>query len=59
MIESNNPLFKEQELLKKLYECQDSMEELLDEGKDDIHYFYIGVIIKRLESHLQNNHDIL
>lgn len=46
---------KEQELLKKLYECQDSMEELLDRGKEDKHYFLMEILIKRLEEHISNN----
>jgi hypothetical protein len=60
VIEPNDTrLIKEQELLKKLYECQDSMEMLLDEGKEDKHYFLMEILIKRLELYLQNSHDIL
>lgn len=46
---------KEQELLKKLYECQESMEELLDGGKDDKHYFLMEILIKRLEIYISEN----
>jgi len=46
---------KEQELLKKLYECQDSMEVLLDRGKEDKHYFLMEILIKRLEEHISKN----
>jgi hypothetical protein len=46
---------KEQELLKKLYECQDSMEELLDKGKEDKHYFLIEILIRRLEVYISEN----
>lgn len=50
---------KEQELLEKLYECQYLMEILLDKGKEDNHYFLMDILIKRLESYLQNEIDIL
>jgi hypothetical protein len=43
---------KEQKLLSKLYECQEEMEKLLKDGKDDIHYQMICELIKRLEQHL-------
>ena len=46
---------KEQELLKKLYECQDCMEELLDKGKEDKHYFLMEILIKRLEIYISEN----
>lgn len=46
--------FKEKELLKKLYECQEMMEELLDNGKNDIHYHMINQLIERLEKYLMN-----
>tara|TARA_R110001592_G_scaffold284110_1_gene552390 strand:+ start:429 stop:587 length:159 start_codon:yes stop_codon:yes gene_type:complete len=46
---------KEQELLKKLYECQESMEELLDKGKEDKHYFLIEILIRRLEVYISEN----
>ena len=60
MIENNDiRLIEEQKLLKKLYECQDLMETLLDEGKEDKHYFLMEILIKRLELYLQNSHDIL
>jgi hypothetical protein len=48
-----------QELLKKLYDCQEDMESLLDGGKDDKHYFLMEILIKRLEVYLQNKQDML
>ncbi len=57
---SNNiELNKEKILLKKLYECQDLMEELLIDGKNDKHYFLIEILIKRLELYVQDNCDIM
>lgn len=50
---------KEQILLTKLYECQDMMEELLEKGKDDNHYFLMEILIKRLESFLQDENELL
>ncbi len=50
-----NDSFKEKELLKKLYECQDMMEELLDNGKNDEHYHMINILIERLEKFLSND----
>ena len=50
---------KEQELLEKLYECQYLMENLLNKGKEDNHYFLMDILIKRLESYLQNEIDML
>lgn len=50
---------KEQILLSKLYECQDMMEELLEKGKDDNHYFLMELLIRRLESFLQDEIDII
>jgi len=46
---------KERQLLASLYECQELMEELLDGGKEDKHYFLMEILIKRLELHLQDN----
>ncbi len=56
--EDEQKLLKEQQLLAKLYECQDKMEVLLDKGKDDFHYVLMGVLIKRLEDHLSQNLDL-
>ena len=50
---------KEQILLTKLYECQDMMEELLEKGKDDNHYFLMELLIRRLESFLQDENELL
>lgn len=52
-------LHKEKHLLSKLYACQDDMEELLDKGKQDVHYILIEMLIDRLEKHLQNKQDLL
>ncbi len=54
-----NRLFKEIELLKKLYECQDEMAELLDGGIEDKHYFLMEILIKRLEDHLSGESTII
>jgi hypothetical protein len=54
-----NQVAKEKMLLAKLYECQDLMEHLLNEGTADKHYFLIEILIKRLELHLQHNHDLM
>jgi hypothetical protein len=50
---------KEQDLLRKLYECQEEMEVLLKEGKLDPHYKIISDLIKRLENHLCNCQDLM
>jgi hypothetical protein len=50
---------KEQKLLSKLYECQEEMEKLLKEGKEDKHYKMICELINRLELHLCNNQDLM
>lgn len=52
-------LTKEQDLLRKLYECQEEMEALLKEGKQDDHYKMICELIKRLEKHLCDNQDLM
>lgn len=52
-------LHKERELLKKLYECQDEMAELLDGGSEDKHYFLMEILIKRLENHLSGESTII
>jgi len=51
-------LNKERRLLKKLYECQDLMEETLDKGKEDNHYHLMQLLINRLERHLQYKLDL-
>lgn len=50
---------REQELLKKLYECQDCMGELLNKGKEDKHYFLMEILIKRLEIYISDNSDTI
>lgn len=52
-------LNRERKLLKKLYECHDEMEYLLDKGKEDFHYLLIEMLIDRLEKHLEKQHDLL
>ena len=47
-----------QELLRKLYDCQEDMERLLDGGKEDKHYFLMEILIKRLELHIANQQDL-
>lgn len=42
----------EKELLKKLYECQEMMADLLDGGKEDEHYTMMAELIGRLEKYL-------
>lgn len=42
----------EKELLKKLYECQEMMADLLDGGKEDKHYAMMAELIDRLEKYL-------
>ncbi len=50
---------KEQKLLSKLYECKEMMEDLLDKGKEDKHYFLMEILIKRLETNLSNRYGIV
>ena len=57
--EDEQKIVREQQLLRKLYECQDEMEKLLDKGKRDEHYHMMKLLIKRLEKHLANNHDLM
>ena len=52
-------LNREQELLRKLYECQEEMEFLLVRGKQDTHYKMICDLIKRLEEYLSNGQDLM
>lgn len=48
-----------QQLLRRLYECLEDMEVLLDEGKDDHHYHQMVSVINRLEVYLQNKQDLM
>jgi hypothetical protein len=50
---------EEQHLLRKLYECQETMAELLDDGVNDEHYKLIQVLISRLEKHLIDKLDLI
>lgn len=52
-------LSREQELLRKLYECQEEMEKLLREGKQDTHYKMMCDLIKRLEDYLSSGQDLM
>jgi hypothetical protein len=52
-------LYREQCLLRKLHECEDELEQLLDGGKDDPHYTMFKTLIDRLEHHLQNKSDLM
>jgi hypothetical protein len=49
----------ERNLLSKMYECQELMEDLLNDGKNDSHYELMSILIKRLEDHLKNNQSII
>ena len=42
----------EKELLKRLYECQEMMSDLLDDGMQDKHYAMMSELIDRLEKYL-------
>ena len=50
---------KEQQLLSRLYECQEMMAELLDGGVNDEHYKLIQTLITRLEKHLIDKLDLI
>ena len=50
---------EEQQLLSKLYECQEMMAELLDGGVNDEHYKLIQTLISRLEKHLIDKIDLI
>jgi len=52
-------IVREQQLLANLYECQQEMEHLLDDGSRDPHYRLMDRLIGRLEKYLQNNQDIM
>jgi hypothetical protein len=53
----------EEELLNKIYECQDILADLLNNGKNDKYYFLIldihEALIKSLEESLANKHGII
>jgi len=53
----------EEELLNKIYECQDILADLLNSGKNDKYYFLIldihEALIKSLEESLANKHGII
>lgn len=44
----------ERELLRKMYDAHEMMEELLDGGKDDPDYVTMGRLICRLENYIIN-----
>ena len=51
-------IYKEQRLLAKMYECQDEMALLLDQGENDIDYYVMQKLIERLEKFIQDNQDL-
>ena len=50
---------EEKHLLTLMYEVQEKMEFLLDEGKNDEHYILMDQLVKRLENYLANNNQQL
>lgn len=52
-------LYREQCLLRKLHECQDELEQLLDVGREDPHYKMFSTLVERLENHLQNKSNLM
>lgn len=50
---------KQQKLLTKLYECQEEMESMLKNGKEDPDYKMICELIKRLELSLCYSQDLM
>ena len=52
-------LTKERQLLRKVYEVQEEMEELLDNGINDVHYALMSALILRLEEYLKNKQDLM
>ena len=52
-------LTKERQLLRKMYEVQEEMEELLDDGINDVHYTLMSALILRLEEYLKNKQDLM
>ena len=51
-------IYKEERLLSKMYECQEEMAELLDQGESDIDYYVMQKLIERLEKFIQDNQDL-
>jgi hypothetical protein len=52
-------LSKEKKLLQKMYEVQDEMEDLLDDGMNDVHYALMTALILRLEEYLKERQDLM
>ena len=52
-------LTKERQWLRKMYEVQEEMEELLDGGINDVHYALMSALILRLEEYLKNKQDLM
>lgn len=50
---------KKQKLLTKLYECQEEMESMLKDGKEDPDYKIICELITRLEFSLCYSQDLM
>ena len=42
-----------------MYEVQEEMEELLDDGINDVHYALMSALILRLEEYLKNKQDLM
>jgi len=49
----------EEELLKKLYECKETMDELLEKGYINENYDLIELLIDKIEKHLSNERGII
>jgi hypothetical protein len=49
----------EEDFLKKLYECKETMDELLDKGYINENYYLIELLIDKIEKHLSNEKGII
>ena len=49
----------EEEFLKKLYELNEEMDELLDKSYINQHYHLIDLLIDKIEKHLSNEKGII
>ena len=59
MSKRDNILEREQVLLRKLYDCHEEMEDLLDFGKEDVDLILMEMLIDRLEKHLASRNGIV
>lgn len=55
----NKKQMSEEELLKRLYECKETMDELLEKGYINENYDLIEFLIIKLEKHLSNEKGII